>query len=54
MARTLVGSAECERELIGERLKAGLAAKKRRFESIGREPQAQPAVVRRIVKCRPW
>ena len=52
MARTLVSFAEYERELIGERIKAGLAAKKRRGEPIGRKPQATPAAVRRIVKAR--
>ena len=36
MARTVVSFAEYERELISERTKAGLAAKKRRGEPIGR------------------
>ena len=52
MARTVVSFAEYERELISERTKAGLAAKKRRGEPIGRPRLAQPGVVRRIVVDR--
>ena len=52
MARTVVSFAEYERELISERTKAGLAAKKRRGEPIGRPRLAQPGVVRRIVMDR--
>ena len=52
MARTVVSFAEYERELISERTKAGLAAKKRRGESIGRPRLAQPGVGRRIVLDR--
>ena len=44
--------AQYERELISERTKAGLAAKKRRGEPIGRPRLAQPGVVRRIVMDR--
>ena len=44
--------AQYERELISERTKAGLAAKKRRGERIGRPRLAQPGVVRRIVLDR--
>lgn len=47
MARTVVNFAEYERELISERTKAGLAAKKQRGEPIGRPRLAKPAVVRR-------
>ena len=52
MARTVVNFAEYERELISERTKDGLAAKKRRGEPIGRPRLAQPGVVRRIVMDR--
>jgi DNA invertase Pin-like site-specific DNA recombinase len=52
MARTVVNFAEYERELISERTKAGLAAKKRRGEPIGRPRLANPGVVRRIVLDR--
>ena len=52
MARTVVNFAEYERELISERTKAGLAAKKQRGEPIGRPRLAKPAVVRRIVHAR--
>jgi DNA invertase Pin-like site-specific DNA recombinase len=52
MARTVVNFAEYERELISERTKAGLAAKKARGESIGRPRLAKPGVVRRIVMDR--
>jgi DNA invertase Pin-like site-specific DNA recombinase len=48
----LVSFAEYERELIGERTRDALAAKKRRGESIGRPRLAQPGVVRRIVLDR--
>jgi DNA invertase Pin-like site-specific DNA recombinase len=49
MARTVVNFAEYERELISERTKAGLAAKKARGERIGRPRLATAGVVRRIV-----
>jgi DNA invertase Pin-like site-specific DNA recombinase len=52
MARTVVNFAEYERELISERTKAGLAAKKRRGEPIGRPRLAKPGIVRRIVLDR--
>ncbi|MCV7385374.1 recombinase family protein [Mycolicibacter longobardus] len=52
MARTVVNFAEYERELISERTKAGLAAKKARGEPIGRPRLAKPGVVRRIVMDR--
>lgn len=49
MAGTLAVFGQYERELISERTKAGLAAKKRRGEKIGRPRLAEPGVVRRIV-----
>jgi hypothetical protein len=49
MAMNLVNFAQYERELISERTKAALAAKKRRGERIGRPRVASPAIVRRIV-----
>lgn len=52
IARQLVSFAEYERELIGERTKAALAAKKARGERIGRPRLAKPGVVRRIVMDR--
>jgi DNA invertase Pin-like site-specific DNA recombinase len=52
MAGTLAVFGQYERELISERTKAGLAAKKRRGEPIGRPRLAQPGVVRRIVLDR--
>lgn len=54
MARTVVNFAEYEyeRELISERTKAGLAAKKARGERIGRPRLATAGVVRRIVLDR--
>lgn len=52
MARTVVNFAEYERELISERTKAGLAAKRARNEPIGRPRLAKPGVVRRIVLDR--
>lgn len=52
IARQLVSFAEYERELIGERTRDALAAKKRRGESIGRPRLAQPGIVRRIVLDR--
>jgi DNA invertase Pin-like site-specific DNA recombinase len=52
VAGQLMLFAQYERELIGERTKAALAAKKQRGESIGRPRLAQPAVVRRIVMDR--
>ncbi|TXI53933.1 recombinase family protein [Mycolicibacter arupensis] len=51
-AMMLVNFAQYERELISERTKAALAAKKRRGERIGRPRAAKPAVVRRIVAER--
>lgn len=52
MARTVVSFAEYERELISERTRAGLAAKKARGERIGRPRLAPAGVVRRIVMDR--
>lgn len=52
VAMNLVNFAQYERELISERTKAALAAKKRRGERIGRPRVASPAVVRRIVADR--
>jgi len=52
MAYNLVNFAQYERELISERTKAALAAKKRRGERIGRPRVASPSVVRRIVQKR--
>lgn len=52
VAMNLVNFAQYERELISERTKAALAAKKRRGERIGRPRVASPAVVRRIVSQR--
>ncbi len=52
VAMNLVNFAQYERELISERTKAGLAAKKRRGERIGRPRLAPPGVVRRIVMER--
>jgi DNA invertase Pin-like site-specific DNA recombinase len=49
MAMNLVNFAQYERELISERTKAALAAKKRRGERIGRPRVASPAIVRCIV-----
>jgi DNA invertase Pin-like site-specific DNA recombinase len=51
-ANTLMVFAQLERELISERTKAGLAAKKARGEPIGRPRLAKPGVVRRIVTDR--
>lgn len=52
MAMNLVNFAQYERELISERTKAALAAKKRRGEPIGRPRVASASVVRRIVQDR--
>lgn len=52
MAMNLVNFAQYERELISERTKAALAAKKRRGECIGRPRAASASVVRRIVQDR--
>jgi DNA invertase Pin-like site-specific DNA recombinase len=52
VAHNLMGFAQYERELISERTKAGLAAKKARGERLGRPRLAQPGVVRRIVLDR--
>lgn len=52
MAMNLVNFAQYERELISERTKAALAAKKRRGERIGRPRVASSSVVRHIVKRR--
>jgi len=51
-AHTLMVFAQFERELISERTKAGLAAKKARGESVGRPRVAKASVVRRIVQER--
>jgi DNA invertase Pin-like site-specific DNA recombinase len=52
MAMNLVNFAQYERELISERTKAALAAKKRRGERVGRPRAAAASVVRRIVRER--
>lgn len=52
IADQLILFAQYERELIGERTKAGLAAKKARGERIGRPRLATAGVVRRIVLDR--
>lgn len=52
VAHNMMSFAQYERELISERTKAGLAAKKRRGEHIGRPRLAKPRVVRRIVMDR--
>jgi DNA invertase Pin-like site-specific DNA recombinase len=52
MAMNLVNFAQYERELISERTKAGLAAKRARGERLGRPRLARPGVVRRIVLDR--
>jgi DNA invertase Pin-like site-specific DNA recombinase len=52
MAVNLVNFAQYERELISERTKAGLAAKRARGERLGRRRLAKPGVVRRIVLDR--
>ena len=52
VAMNLVNFAQYERELIAERTKAALAAKKARGERIGRKSAAPPEVIRRIVKAR--
>lgn len=51
-AMNLVNYAQYERELISERTKAALAAKRARGERIGRPRLAKPGVVRRIVMDR--
>lgn len=52
IAHNLLSFAQYERELIGERTRAALAAKKARNEPIGRPRLAKPSVVRRIVTDR--
>lgn len=52
VAMNLVNFAQYERELISERTKAGLAAKRARGERLGRPRLAKPGVVRRIVMDR--
>ncbi|GAA2555394.1 recombinase family protein [Mycolicibacterium diernhoferi] len=52
VAHNMMSFAQYERELISERTKAGLAAKKRRGEPVGRPRLAKPGVVRRIVMDR--
>ena len=52
MAGQFVLFAQYDRELISERTKAGLAAKKARGEPIGRPRVVKPNVVRRIVRAR--
>ncbi len=52
MAHMMATFAEFERELIAARIKEGMAAKKRRGESVGRPRLAKPGVVRRIVMDR--
>lgn len=51
-AMNLVNYAQYERELISERTKVALAAKRARGERIGRPRLAKPGVVRRIVMDR--
>jgi DNA invertase Pin-like site-specific DNA recombinase len=51
-AMMLVNFAQYERELISERTKAALAAKKLKGERIGRPRAVTPTVVRRIVQAR--
>jgi DNA invertase Pin-like site-specific DNA recombinase len=51
-AMVLVNFAQYERELISERTKAALAAKKLKGERIGRPRAVKPFVVRRIVQVR--
>lgn len=52
LAQTMAVFAEFERELISQRTKDGMAARKRAGASIGRPRLAPPAVVRRIVQER--
>lgn len=52
VAMNLVNFAQYERELISERTKAGLAAKRARGERLGRPRLTKPGVVRRIVMDR--
>ena len=52
MAGTLAVFGQFERELISERTKAALAARKHRGLPVGRKSQAPPGVVRRIVLDR--
>ncbi|KZS84858.1 recombinase RecB [Mycobacterium persicum] len=52
VAMNLVNFAQYERELISERTKAGLAAKRARGEQLGRPRLAKPGVVRRIIMDR--
>lgn len=52
MAHNLMSFAQYERELISERTRAGLAAKRARGERLGRKRLAKPGVVRRIVMDR--
>lgn len=52
VAMNLVNFAQYERELISERTKAGLAAKRARGERLGRPRLVKPGVIRRIVMDR--
>lgn len=52
VAHNLMAFAQYERELIGERTKAALAAKKQRGERLGGPRLVKPGVVRRIVMDR--
>lgn len=52
VAHNLMTFAQYERDLISERTKAALAAKKERKERIGRPRLAKPGVVQRIVRDR--
>jgi DNA invertase Pin-like site-specific DNA recombinase len=52
VAHSFMSFAQYERELISERTKAALAAKKARNEPIGRPRLAKPGIVRRIVLDR--
>jgi len=52
VAHNLMAFAQYERELIGERTRAALAAKKQRGERLGGPRLVKPGVVRRIVMDR--
>lgn len=52
MAGMLVQFAQYERELISERIKEGMRAKRARGERLGRPKDVQPCIIRRIVLDR--
>ncbi|MFD4367942.1 recombinase family protein [Rhodococcus sp. NPDC058521] len=52
VANVMMAIAEFERELIGERTRDALAAKRRRNEPIGRKTLAEPWLIERIVAER--